>query len=103
MNTRVKLHETSDLLSKICECDVTEVIGLSFKRPYLMKGLNLMITKSAKSVDFGNNHGFQHENCRFRKTTDFEKTADFKNHRFKKNHEICTTTDFYVKRKAKFV
>ena len=35
------------------------VIDLSFERPNLMEGLNLMIAKSAKSADFGLNCEFQ--------------------------------------------
>ena len=49
------------------------IFGLSFERPYLMKGLNLMIAKFTKSTDFGT------------KTTDF---ADFK------KTQILKTTDF---------
>ena len=33
------------------------IIGLSFERSYLIKGLNLMIPNFAKSADFGKNRG----------------------------------------------
>ena len=33
--------------------DQPYIFGLSFERPYLIKGLNLMMAKSIKSVDFG--------------------------------------------------
>ena len=43
------------------------LIGLLFERPYLIKGLNLMIPTFAKSADFGKNGEF------WNKTADFEK------------------------------
>ena len=37
---------------------VTFDADISFERPYLIKGLNIMIPTFAKSTDFGKNHGF---------------------------------------------
>ena len=40
-----------------------KIFGLSFERPYLIKGLNLMIAKSIKSADF--NADFEIQNPQF--------------------------------------
>ena len=59
------------------------IFGLSFERPDLIKGLNLMIAKSVKNCGF---HGFW-------------KTADFRKPQISEPHSESTkTADFYAKR-----
>ena len=77
-------------------CCHLKLIGLSFKRPYLMEGLNLMIaTFEPKTVDFvaktmvfAENCGFQVETTVFAKNWSFSKTTlwFFGNHT--ENHGI---------------
>ena len=109
---------TGEICQQVYSC---RIFGLSFERPYLMEGLNLMIAcKIRKKRRFQKNHC---RFCRFQlKTTDFDE-----NHRFDeirkiceifKNHEIhkidknmkftktgksvksVKSVDFYVKRKT---
>ena len=54
------------------------LICLSFERPYLIKGLNLMIAKSIKSVDFGLKKQILAQNHGFHK---LQKPGMFKNHK----------------------
>ena len=61
------------------------VIGLSFERLYLIRGLNLMIPKSVKNQIFKQKLRILSKNCRFwSKTTDFDQKLQIftKNCRF---------------------
>ena len=83
--------------------EVRTLIGLSFERPYLMEDLNLMITKSAKSTDFGKIRRFQQkpEIVQIsKKTVDLKKKDTDRGFR-----GFWKTTDFavfYMERKTKF-